>query len=88
MSIIQIKVNYRQWKGDSGKHVQNIIQICKNEDKRDRYMDRISARIIGDSQAYKQIPCIISCHTKQQMIPVLLYTAAVSRLRENCNVFW
>jgi hypothetical protein len=51
-------------------------------------MDGISARIIGDSQAYKRVPCIISCHTKRQTIPVLLYTAAVSRLRENCNVYW
>ena len=75
-------------KGIQEKHVQNLIQIYKRENKRDRNMDEISARIIGDRQAYKRIPRIISCHTKRQTIPVLLYMAAVSRLRENCNLYW
>jgi hypothetical protein len=90
MSIIQIKENYREWKGKGiqEKHVRNLKQIYKREDKRDRNMDGISARIIGDSQANKRIHCIISCRKKRQTIPVLLYTAAVSRLRENCNVYW
>jgi len=83
MSFIQIKENYRQWKKDSGKTSTTLF-----EDKRDKNMDGISRRIIGDSQAYKMIPYFISCHTKRQTIPVLLYTAAVSTIPENCNVYW
>jgi hypothetical protein len=74
-------------KGIQEKYIQNLIQTYKREDKRDRNMDGISARIIGDSQAYKRIPCLSAVIRNGRRFPFFFIRLLYPQYQKNVRLF-